>query len=52
VSLLQMALNIQEELLFLPSVASCKDPIAKRELRAVVAVVDWGEQRMLGGASG
>lgn len=33
------------ELLFLPRVKSGKDPVTERELRAVVAEVDWGRQR-------
>ena len=44
-NLLHLAPDIQEELLFLPSVTVGKDPITERELRAVVAEADWRKQR-------
>lgn len=43
--LLQLAPDIQETLLFLPPVTRGKDPITERELREVVAEVDWVRQR-------
>ncbi len=48
-NLLNLAPDIQEELLFLPPVEQGKDPVTERDLRAVVAEMDWGRQRrMLG----
>ena len=44
-NLLNLAPNIQEALLFLPPVESGKDAVTEREMRAVVAEVDWGRQR-------
>ena len=44
-SLLHLALDIQETLLFLPRVASGKDPITERDLRPIAAVPDWRKQR-------
>jgi hypothetical protein len=43
-SLLQLTPDIQEELLFLPPVTSGKDPITERDLRPIVAELDWREQ--------
>ena len=44
-NLLNLAPDIQEALLFLPSVVEGRDPISERELRAVVAESDWQMQR-------
>ena len=46
-NLLYLAPDIQEELLFLPLVTSGKDPVTERDLRPIVAVVDWGRQRRM-----
>ncbi|MGE0759482.1 MAG: hypothetical protein AB7F89_21275 [Pirellulaceae bacterium] len=46
-NLLNLAPDIQEALLFLPRVEQGKDPVTERELRAVVAEVDWGRQRRM-----
>ena len=43
--LVLLAPDIQEALLFLPRVECGKDPVTERDLRAVVADVDWGRQR-------
>ena len=40
-SLLLLAPEIQEALLFLPRVTSGKDPLTERELRPIVATPDW-----------
>jgi hypothetical protein len=48
-SLLQLAPDIQDELLFLPPVTSGKDPITERDLRPIVAELDWREQRRMWG---
>jgi len=44
-NLLHLAPDIQEALLFLPPVEKGRDPVTERELRAVVAAVNWAEQR-------
>ena len=40
-----LAPDIQEELLHLPRVMRGKDPITERDLRPIVADVDWETQR-------
>jgi len=45
--LLQLAPDIQEEVLFLPRVAIGKDPISERDLRPIAATLDWTVQRGL-----
>jgi hypothetical protein len=47
VALLHLAPDIQEALLFLPRVASGKDPITERDLRPIAAIPDWRKQRAL-----
>jgi len=44
-NLLYLAPEIQEELLFLPLVTAGKDPVTERDLRPIVAEVDWGRHR-------
>jgi len=44
-NLLNLAPDIQEAILFLPRVERGKDPVTERDLRALVAEVDWGRQR-------
>ena len=44
-NLLHLAPDIQEEILFLPDVASGRDPIHEKLLRPVAAEVAWGRQR-------
>ena len=44
-NLLTLAPDIQEAILFLSPVEEGKDAITERELRAVVAEVDWCTQR-------
>ena len=46
-SLLQLAPDIQEEVLFLSPVTNGKDPITERDLRVIVAKVCWREQRRM-----
>lgn len=47
VNLLNLAPDIQEELLFLPSVAGEREAISEREIRAIAGVPDWVQQREL-----
>jgi len=47
ISLLNLAPDIQEELLFLPRTTQGRDPISERELRPICAVADWRRQRRL-----
>ena len=44
-SLLNLAPDIQEALLFLAHVESERDPVTERVLRPTVPEVDWGRQR-------
>jgi hypothetical protein len=44
-SLVHLAPDIQEAILFLPRVTSGKDPITERDLRSVVAIPEWAKQR-------
>ena len=46
-NLLNLAPEIQEQLLFLPQIEQGRDPLTERDLRAIVAVVDWREQRRM-----
>ena len=43
-NLLHLPTNIQEEILFLPRVPEGHDPIAERNLRAIVSEADWDRQ--------
>ena len=43
--LLLLAPDIQEAILVLPAVEGGDDPIHERQLRRIVAVLDWGKQR-------
>lgn len=49
-NLLNLAPDIQAEIMFLPRVEQGKDPMTERELRAVVREVDWGRQREMSDA--
>ena len=44
-SLLNLAPDIQEELLFLPRSATERDPISERQVRPIAAKADWRAQR-------
>jgi len=44
-NLLNLAPDIQEEILFLPRVEGARDGVSERQVREVVAEVGWGEQR-------
>ena len=46
-SLLNLAPDLQEELLFLPLVESGRDPILAHTMRPVAAVLEWGKQRRM-----
>lgn len=56
-NLLHLAPSIQEAILFMPRVQIGRDPLTERDLRQVVALVDWQKQRRVwssivsGGAS-
>ena len=47
INLLNLAPAIQEAILFLPGVENGRDPVSERDLRQLVAIVDWREQRRL-----
>lgn len=44
-ALLNLAPDIQEQLLFLPRTVRGRDPVTERDLRPITAVLDWGHQR-------
>jgi len=46
-NLLNLAPDIQEEVLFLPRTTKGRDTIGERELRPICAVTDWKKQRRL-----
>lgn len=46
-NLLMLAPDIQEEILFLPSVTGGRDPIHLRQLQPIALVPDWRKQRKL-----
>ena len=46
-SLLHLAPDIQEELLFLPRVIEGRDPVRERMVRSIAAEVDWKRQRKM-----
>jgi hypothetical protein len=46
-NLLNLAPEIQEEILWLPVVENGGDPIHERQLRRLVAVMDWKKQRRM-----
>ena len=46
-NLLNLAPDIQEELLFLPRVEGGDDPLTEQALRPVTARMEWKEQRVL-----
>jgi hypothetical protein len=46
-NLLNLAPDIQEEILFLPRIFKGRDPITERDVRPITAVVDWNKQRKM-----
>ncbi len=46
-NLLNLAPDIQEEVLFLPLVESGRDPIRELHLRPIAAIPDWRKQRAM-----
>ncbi len=44
-NLLHLAPFIQEEILFLPEVECGRDPITERDLRPLIQLLSWTEQR-------
>ena len=46
-NLLNLAPDIQEEILFLPRTTQGRDPIPERHLRPIAAILDWCKQRNL-----
>ena len=45
INLLQLAPDIQEEILFLLATAAERDSVAERSIRSLTAVPDWRKQR-------
>jgi hypothetical protein len=46
-NLLNLAPDIQEEILFLPRTERGRDPIRERHIRPLAAILDWRKQRNL-----
>ncbi|MCK4873638.1 MAG: hypothetical protein KAS72_13025 [Phycisphaerales bacterium] len=46
-NLLMLAPDIQEAILFLPRTVSGRDPITERDIRPIVAELDWNKQRRM-----
>lgn len=46
-NLLNLAPDIQEEILFLEAAEAGREPITEREVRPIAAVADWGTQRRI-----
>ncbi len=46
-NLLNLAPDIQEEILFLPPIESGRDPIRELQLRPITLVPDWRKQRRM-----
>jgi hypothetical protein len=46
-NLLNLAPDIQEEILFLPKTIAGRDPLSERNIRRVTAIVHWNRQRKL-----
>ncbi|HPD29070.1 MAG TPA: hypothetical protein PLL20_03680 [Phycisphaerae bacterium] len=46
-NLLNLAPDIQEEVLFLPRTIQGRDPIREHDLRPIAAVLDWRKQRRM-----
>ena len=46
-NLLNLAPDIQEAILFLPPVTQGQDPIYERQLRPIMAVLDWKKQKRM-----
>ncbi len=46
-NMLNLAPDIQEEILFLPPTTAGRDPISERALRRVTAILRWDRQRKL-----
>lgn len=44
-ALLNLAPDLQEALLFLPSVYKGRDPVTERDVRPIALLVEWAEQR-------
>ncbi|HEV7299812.1 MAG TPA: hypothetical protein VGN72_10640 [Tepidisphaeraceae bacterium] len=48
-NLLNLAPDIQEELLFLPTVTGGREPVKEWQVRPIAAVAEWGRQREMWG---
>ena len=47
INLLYLAPDIQEAILFLPRILKGREPITERDIRPIVAIVDWAKQRRM-----
>ena len=46
-NLLNLAPDIQEQILFLPPITRGRDVVSEREIRAIAGALDWSRQRTL-----
>jgi len=46
-NLLNLAPDIQEDILFLPRIFKVQDPITERNIRPITAIVNWNKQRKM-----
>jgi hypothetical protein len=46
-NLLCLAPDIQEEILYLPSIQRCRNPLTERQLRPIASTLDWRLQRRM-----
>ena len=46
-NLLNLALDIQEDILFLPRTPSGREPVSERQMRHIAATPDWRRQRRM-----
>jgi hypothetical protein len=47
VNLLNLAPDIQEDILFLPHIAGDREAVSERQVRGIAGEPDWGRQRTL-----
>jgi hypothetical protein len=46
-NLVNLAPEIQEQILFLPRTERGRDPIIRRDLQLIASILDWRKQRVL-----
>ncbi len=46
-NLLYLAPDLQEEILFLPTIEHGRNPLTEKQLRPIAAMPSWGKQRQM-----